>query len=85
MKKTPFGDVGVVSNPAAVHKKVLWVVGDSFTQALRPYFNQTFAEVHYLGHISDLLLNRDEPALMKMLKDYPNPDVIVFIRVERAL
>lgn len=85
VKKTPFGEVGVVRNPAAVHKKVLWVVGDSFTQALRPYFNQTFAEVHYLGHISDLLLNRDEPALMKMLKDYPNPDVIVFIRVERAL
>lgn len=84
-KKTPYGDVGVVKNSQAPYQKVIWVIGDSFTRGMRPLLEQSFAEVHYLGHISDLLLNQGQPVLLEKFKALPAPDLILFIRVERTL
>lgn len=77
--------MGVVKNSQAPYKKVIWVIGVSFTRAMRPLLEQTFAEVHYLGHISDLLLTHGEPVLLEKMKVMPTPDLILFIRVERTL
>lgn len=45
-----FGQPSTVNNPKALSDKYAWVIGDSFTTYLRPYFNATFREVRYVGH-----------------------------------
>ena len=58
----------------------VWVVGDSFLDALRPYFNSTFQEIDYLGHWSHKM-----DQLVEDLKSAnKKPDIIFIIRVERS-
>lgn len=79
-KSAEFGNISIVRNQRYLSDKYIWVVGDSFTNSLRQYFNATFKEIHYKGHWRD------------KLKQLPNdlnsvdrkPDIIVIVRVERS-
>ena len=79
-QKTAFGSAKVVINSKPLSNKYVWVVGDSFTGALKQYFNATFKEVRYIGHWADKL--KDLPEIME--KADRKPDLIVVIRVERS-
>lgn len=80
-KRVPaFGEIGVRSNPRALSTAKAWVVGDSFTKALRPYFEMTFAEVDYRGH-----WRKQSGILAQALASTDNPpDVVIMVRVERS-
>jgi peptidoglycan/LPS O-acetylase OafA/YrhL len=69
----------VVINQTPLSDKYIWVLGDSFSAALRPYFNATFKEVYYLGKLDKL---NDLPIDLKGAKR--KPDIIVIVRVERS-
>jgi peptidoglycan/LPS O-acetylase OafA/YrhL len=79
-KNTPFGSAAVVENRNPLSTKSIWVVGDSFTTALRQYFNATFKEVRYVGEWSEKLndLSAD------LVRADKKPDMIVIVRVERS-
>lgn len=77
---TSFGQPMVVTNAASLSNKRVWVVGDSFNNGLKPYFNATFAEVRYIGHWVDKL--KDLPSELKAADK--KPDLIVIVRVERS-
>ena len=75
-----FGKQEIVHNSNPILNQKVWVVGDSFTRALKPYLEATFREVHYLGHwnerlnhLSDDLQNASE-----------KPNLVLVIRVERS-
>ncbi len=75
-----FGAQDVLFNSNPLSDKRVWIIGDSFTQAQRPFLNATFAEVHYIGPWTDLLQD-----LPEMLVDADKkPDLIIVIRVERS-
>lgn len=75
-----FGKQETVLNSNPLVDKEVWVVGDSFTQALRPYFEATFREVQYLGHWNQVL-----PSLVSTFEGVSEkPDLIVVVRVERS-
>jgi len=57
------------------------VIGDSFTDALKPYFNATFKQVDYVGHSQGRKLNKVHKELEKTNK---KPDIIFIIKVERS-
>jgi peptidoglycan/LPS O-acetylase OafA/YrhL len=78
--KTAFGSASVVTNETPLANNYVWVVGDSFTSALKQYFNATFKEVRYVGHWSKKLTE-----LPLELDDADRkPDLVVIIRVERS-
>ena len=79
-QKTPFGTASLATNPAAPSSQSIWVVGDSFTVALKPYFNETFREVRYVGHWDQRL--KDLPT--ELMSAQKKPDMIVIVRVERT-
>jgi peptidoglycan/LPS O-acetylase OafA/YrhL len=80
-KDAAFGSPSIVVNSAPLIDKRVWIIGDSFTNWLKPFFNTTFKEVHYLGHWS-----ANENALAAKLKDSEKkPDYIFVVRVERSL
>lgn len=79
-QKTAFGSAKVVINSKPLSSKYVWVVGDSFTEALKPYLNATFKEVRYIGHWSDKL--KDLPDILD--KADRKPDMIIVVRVERS-
>jgi peptidoglycan/LPS O-acetylase OafA/YrhL len=70
----------VVNNHEALSNKCIWVIGDSFSNALRQYFNATFKEVHYVGHWDDKIAQLDFLLACAEKK----PDMVVIIRTERA-
>lgn len=78
--ETSFGRSEVVFNEDAPILKTVWVIGDSFTNALTPYFDATFSEVHYLGHWSEKagVLPAD------ILAAEEKPDLVIVVRVERS-
>ena len=79
-QKTVFGSAAVIVNPKPLSNKYIWVIGDSFSAALRPYFNATFKEIRYLGHWGDKLKNLPSD----LTKATKKPDMIVVVRVERS-
>lgn len=79
-QKTAFGLATIVTNQRPLSNKYIWVVGDSFTGALKQYFNGTFKEVRYVGQWSDKL--KDLPA--DLARADKKPDMIVIVRVERS-
>jgi peptidoglycan/LPS O-acetylase OafA/YrhL len=79
-QKTAFGSAKVVINSKPLSNKYVWVVGDSFAETLKQYFNATFKEVRYIGHWGDKL--KDLPEILD--KADRKPDLIVVIRVERS-
>lgn len=79
-QKTSFGTSTLVANEKPLSNKYIWVVGDSFTSALKQYFNATFKEVRYVGHWKDKLI--DLPS--ELANADKKPDMIVVVRVERS-
>ena len=72
-----FNNTVINSNPL-INKKI-WIVGDSFTNALKPYIEATFSEVRYLGH-----WNTELGTLATILDEsVEKPDLILFVRAER--
>jgi peptidoglycan/LPS O-acetylase OafA/YrhL len=79
-QKTAFGSPTIVTNQNPLSNKYIWVVGDSFTGALRKYFNATYKEVRYVGHWSNKL--KDVPE--DLAKADRKPDMVIVVRVERS-
>lgn len=79
-KRTSFGAATIVTNGEHLSDKYVWVIGDSFAEGLKPYFNATFKEVHYLGHWNDKV--KELPELFS--KAQRLPDLVVIVRVERT-
>ena len=79
-QKTSFGVATVVTNQVPLSSMNVWVVGDSFSVNLRPYFNATFGEVRYVGHWSEKL----ESLASELAKSAKKPDVIVVVKAERS-
>ncbi len=77
---TPFGKQEIVVNSNPVSNEKVWVIGDSFTNRLRPFLNRTFSEVHYIGHLGDKL--KQAPSLLTDSQD--KPDLIILVKVERS-
>ena len=78
--ESAFGNASIVTTQNALTDNYVWVVGDSFSSALRPYLNATFKEVYYVGH-----WNKKLEGLNKELnKASRKPDIIIIERVERS-
>jgi hypothetical protein len=75
-----FGIKNTVINSNAFINNKIWIVGDSFTNALKPYFEATFSEVRYLGHWNTEL----DILASKLGNSFEKPDLIVVVRVERS-
>ena len=71
---------GVVKNTKGLNDLSVWVVGDSFTNAVKTYLNASFREIRYLGHWSPKL--NDLPLLLS--ESSKKPDLILVVRVERS-
>jgi peptidoglycan/LPS O-acetylase OafA/YrhL len=74
-----FGVNNTVINSNPFISKKIWIVGDSFTTALKPYIEATFSEVRYLGH-----WNTELDTLATILDEsIEKPDLILVVRAER--
>ena len=74
-----FGDQEIVYNSNPIINKKIWLIGDSFTNAMKPYFEATFREVHYLGN-----WNKRLDGLSYYLEKAPEkPDIIIIMKTER--
>ena len=79
-KDPVFGSVSIVFNQKPLSNKYIWVVGDSFTIALKQFFNATFKKVRYVGYWNNKF--KDLPA--DLTKADKKPDMIIVVRVERS-
>ena len=79
-KKTSFGAVELVTNSKPKSDDYVWVIGDSFSTAMRDYFNATFRQVLYVGHWVDKLAGIPE----NLAKAREKPDMVVVVRAERS-
>lgn len=71
---------GVVKNKKALNNLSVWVLGDSFTNIVKPYLNASFSNIRYLGHWKD---NIDKlPSLLS--ESAEKPDLVLVVRVERS-
>ena len=77
---TSFREHLLIRNPSALSSQLVWVLGDSFSSALKPYLNKTFKEVRYLGHWKDHLEHLASNLRVSRVK----PDLILIVRVERS-
>ncbi|MBR0568781.1 acyltransferase family protein [Azoarcus sp. L1K30] len=75
-----FGPSSIATNDRPLSDMYIWVIGDSFTSALRQYFSATFREVRYVGHWAHKL--NDLPTELENAERKPN--MIVIVRVERS-
>lgn len=78
--KDTFGWKGTVLNLKALNNMSVWVIGDSFTTAIRPYIEASFKEVRYIGHWSRELASVPSYLANSTRK----PDLILVVRVERS-
>ncbi len=78
---TSFGKAELIVNENPLSDKTVWVIGDSFTGALKAYFNATFKEIRYLGHWGKGNLNKLPEELINADK---KPDMIIVVRVEKS-
>lgn len=79
-EKTTFGLATIVRNQNPLSDKYIWVVGDSFTNSLRQYFNATFKEVRYVGHWD----HKHKGLASDLSQADRKPDIVVIVRVERS-
>ncbi len=79
-QESPFGRTAVSFNTRPVSDKHVWVIGDSFSIAMRQYFNGTFKEVRYVGHWRDRLKDLSS----EFAKADRVPDLVFIIATERA-
>ena len=83
-QKDPFNIFGtrwesVVKNAKGLNDLSVWVVGDSFTDAVKPYLNASFREIRYLRQARKL---NDLPLLLR--ESSKKPDLVLVVRVERS-
>ena len=76
------GDMIVTKNSTSLIDKSLWVVGDSFTNHLRPFLSATFREVNFMGHWGHGNIFKLAKELKK--QEVSSPDLIIVVRVERS-
>lgn len=74
------GKLGIVSNQKALNDMSVWVVGDSFSLALRPYIEASFKQVRYVGHWREKLSSLPQD----LSRAEETPDLILIVRVERS-
>lgn len=68
-----------INSLAPIDKKV-WVIGDSFSIALREYFSATFKNVYFMGHWHEQL-----PILPKEIAESKEkPDIVVIVKIARS-
>ena len=79
-KKNTFGWLGTTRNNNALNDLKVWVIGDSFTSALRPFIEASFKEVKYIGHWSNKLDSLDA----ELANSKEKPDLVFVVRVERS-
>lgn len=79
-RNNSFAKSTIVNNTSPLSDKYVWVVGDSFSIAMKQYFNATFKQVRYVGHWADTLSALPE----EIERVERKPDLIVVIRVERT-
>ncbi len=77
---TFLNEVELVVNQKPLSNKVIWVIGDSFTNSMKEYFNSTFKNVVYLGHWAERL----EGLPIDLENSREKPDMVVIVRVERS-
>ena len=71
---------GTVRNEQGLNDLVVWVVGDSFLNAVKPYLNASFSNIKYLGHWSSTI---DElPTILSESDE--KPDLVLIVKVERS-
>lgn len=80
IKVAAFNEIENFFNSKAPIDKVVRVVGDSFSVALRQYFSATFKYVNFIGHWSNKLPSLPNEILLSKIK----PNIIVIVRVERS-
>lgn len=78
--RSSFVRAQIVSNASPLSEKTVWIIGDSYTNAIRPYFDATFGEVHYVGHWNFKLHTLPD----ELLAAEEKPDLIVVVRIERS-
>ena len=81
-KKIGFGKAktDTNSNKKAPNDKIVWVIGDSFTDSIRPYINASFKEVRYIGHWGSKLKTLPKDLVDSAEKPY----LILVVGVERS-
>ncbi len=79
-RETEFGTPSLVTNTQALSSAYVWVVGDSFSTGLKPYFNATFRHVRYVGHLKHTLKKLPRQIQEAKIK----PDMIILIKAERT-
>jgi len=72
---SPDGNNSTNETPAS--SKYIWLVGDSFSEALKPFTFATFKEVSYLGQMSFELLSE------RLQKAERKPDLVIVVQTER--
>jgi hypothetical protein len=74
-------EVAFNSNPVSRNYKNVWLIGDSFTEAIKPYAYSTFERVTYKTlNIGNL------PLLVEQIKTFTaKPDLIIIVQVERNI
>ena len=65
-------------NQNAANKMKLVVIGDSFFQALSPFFNASFSDIVYIAHTIPI---HDQEQVIQKFK----PDIVVYETVERHI
>jgi hypothetical protein len=78
--KNTFGWKGKVSNTKALNDMSVWVIGDSFTSAIRPYIEASFSDVRYIDHWGPKL----DVLPSELALSAEKPDLILVVRVERS-
>lgn len=79
--ESPFGRGLLTVNDHAPNAQTVWVLGDSFTGAVRPFLSATFREVRYLGSWGEGHLEQ----MLSLLKTEAKvPDLLIIVRVERS-
>ena len=66
--------------PGTQNDMSVWVVGDSFVTAIRPYIGATFKNVSYIGHPRDKVNSLPS----ELISATEKPDLVLIVRVERA-
>ena len=79
-QNTSFGAPTFIANQNSLSNQSVWVIGDSFTGALRQYLNSTFKEVRYIGHWKEKLKGLSA----ELEKTEKKPDLIIIVKVERS-
>ena len=74
-----FGQLEQTFNFNPLSEKHVWVLGDSFSHAMKEFFDNTFKEVTYIGGADKI------SQLPYYLEDsIKKPEIIVVIKVERS-